>query len=608
MANGVIVALSWGLGIALSGGVAIPVRPRKLVRFQSYQSRLAVALAGFFIVPTLGFATWSAGRLRADAERSRDLLIQQTLSDAAGSARRLVGLEDLEVRERLAELGDRLGADLLWYERGVLQDASVPVLTELGLLDAYMSPPAHWALTVGDELEVTADELIGGQATRVGYRSLGEIRESQAVLAAPRLVDVQDLRREQEDLAFALLLVTIIGLGGAVGLATVAARSLSRPVESLRSAALAVGRGEPLPPFDTAEIPTEFASVVDAFERMAQDVEASQTALEAARRRTATVLKTVATGVVALDRDMRVTIANPSAGELLGAELAAGTDICSDTGGDWAPLWEWVETFLERDRELDLREFSVADRRIRAQVATLRSDPRGCVVALDDVTESARALRVLAWGELARQIAHEIKNPLTPIRLGVQHLQRARRDRRTDFDAALERTSRQILAEIERLDAIARAFSRFGAPPAEDAPLDTHDLVAIAHDAAELYELGGGANVRVEADRPVPALVRRDEVKEVLINLVENARDAGASEITIAVEPQEGDGVAVRVRDDGRGIAPDVLPRIFEPQFSTTTSGTGLGLAICKRLVESWGGTIEVQSVVGRGTEVRIHL
>jgi nitrogen fixation/metabolism regulation signal transduction histidine kinase len=370
-------------------------------------------------------------------------------------------------------------------------------------------------------------------------------------------------------------------------------------------AAVAVGKGEPLPPFGP-DVPAEFVPVVDSFERMARDVKASQAALEAARRRTATVLARVATGVVAVDREMRVSIANPRAEELLGAPLDPGSGPGAATGDQWVDLWEWVRGFMAGSGELDAREFSVGGRRIRAQVASLPGDPRGCVVALDDTTELARAVRVLAWGELARQIAHEIKNPLTPIRLGIQHLQRARRDGSADFDNMLERTGRQILSEIERLDAIARAFGRFGAPPAEAAPLELADLTVIARDAAELYALSGGTAVLVEPSGSVEAPVRKDEVKEVLINLIENARDAGAFTVTLRVARDEANRPTLTVEDDGRGISKEHLLRIFEPQFSTTTSGTGLGLAICKRLVEGWGATISVRSGKRRGTTVRI--
>jgi signal transduction histidine kinase len=590
------------LGQRLNVGTALLRRPR----LRSYRSRLTLALAAFFVIPTLGFATWSIGRLRVEARRSRDLVIQQTLSDAAAAARHLVDARPGEIGVPLQELARRFGTDLLWYEGGALVEASAAVLVELGLVDAYLTPAVYRALTLEEEPEVTADAEIGGQLTRVGYQRLAGGLRAAPVLAAPRLVDVLGMRREQEDLAYGLLLVTLVGLGGAAGLAALAAHSLARPVQSLRAAAVAVGQGEAPAPFGQ-DVPAEFASVVQAFERMASDVDASQQALEAARRRTATVLRNIATGVVALDRTMLVTIANARAGELLAAPLEPGTPVAAATSAEWLPVWEWVLDFMRTGGELDTREFAIGQRRIRAQIAALQTDPKGCVVALDDTTELAHAMRVLAWGELARQIAHEIKNPLTPIRLGIQHLQRARRHGKADFDATLERTSQQILAEIERLDTIARAFSRFGAPPTEAAPPVAADLTALAEDVAALYSLSGEAEVSVEAEGAVSAMVRPDEVKEVLVNLVENARDAGASRVTLHVAAAAETAV-LTVEDDGRGITGEHMIHIFEPQFSTTSSGTGLGLAICKRLVESWGGTIAVDSDPGRGTRVRIEV
>jgi nitrogen fixation/metabolism regulation signal transduction histidine kinase len=309
--------------------------------------------------------------------------------------------------------------------------------------------------------------------------------------------------------------------------------------------------------------------------------------------------------VVALDGRLKVTLANPRAEELLGVALREGADVRDLTGERWQSLWEWVARFLQGGgREPEARELAVEERRIRAQVAALGGDG-GCVVALDDTTELARAVRVLAWGELARQIAHEIKNPLTPLRLGIQHLERAYRDQREDYGATLQRTARQILAEIERLDAIARAFARFGAPPAEAGPLARVELGEAAREAAQLYALGGGTLVAVDVPGPVFGQLRRDEFKEVLVNLIENARAAEARQVRIVIEQLE-DGARVAVVDDGRGIPAEHVPRIFEPHFSTTTSGAGLGLAICKRLVESWGGSIAVSSEVGRGTTVTI--
>jgi nitrogen fixation/metabolism regulation signal transduction histidine kinase len=327
-------------------------------------------------------------------------------------------------------------------------------------------------------------------------------------------------------------------------------------------------------------------------------------------------LATVATGVVAVDERLVVTMANPRAEELLGARLAPGVMASRATGPLWSPIWEAVGAFVARHGAATVsREFTLPGRQIRVQLAAIDAEGdagRGCVVALDDTTDLARASRVLAWGEMARQVAHEIKNPLTPIRLGIQHLQRARTAggrAAADFDRTLRETAERILAEIDRLDAIARAFSRFGAPGAEQSPLEAVDLFAAAREVVQLYALGdapGIAQVTLagSADAQV-ASARKDEVKEVLVNLVENARNAEARRITVRVTTG---GLGLAVEDDGRGIGPEALDHVFEPTFSTTSSGSGLGLAIAKRLVENWGGGIAITSVVGKGTTVTLSL
>jgi two-component system NtrC family sensor kinase len=168
----------------------------------------------------------------------------------------------------------------------------------------------------------------------------------------------------------------------------------------------------------------------------------------------------------------------------------------------------------------------------------------------------------------------------------------------------LEETTSRILSEIDRLDRIARSFSRFGAPASERGPLERVNLPSVLRDVADLYRLGPeGAEITLAVTEPVPVAARVDEVKEAIINLLENSRNAGARLIEIVQR-----GTVVEIRDDGCGIPPALLPMIFEPRFSTSTSGSGLGLPIVKGLVEGWGGRVEVESAEGSGAVVRLHL
>jgi len=223
--------------------------------------------------------------------------------------------------------------------------------------------------------------------------------------------------------------------------------------------------------------------------------------------------------------------------------------------------------------------------------------------------EVARAERVLAWGEMARQVAHEIKNPLTPIRLGVQHLRRARTDPRVDFDQVLNDNVKRILAEIDRLDEIARSFSRYGSAPADLPPAVEVDAAAVVRDVVGLEQMGDRVvkwQVR-GAEHPIWVMAHKDAMRDVLLNVFENARLAGAGRVDIAVREEE-NRVTIETVDDGAGIPPAVLPRIFEPHFSTRTTGSGLGLAVSRRLIEAWGGEIAITSEEGKGTRVLILL
>jgi nitrogen fixation/metabolism regulation signal transduction histidine kinase len=337
--------------------------------------------------------------------------------------------------------------------------------------------------------------------------------------------------------------------------------------------------------------------VVTAFARMAADVRAGQDALEAARQRTEAVLATVPTGVVALDGAGRIILANPSAREMLGDPLPVGTPVSAAVHGGW----EAIGRIAREAHTAGEVEFEAGGRRYSAQVTPLDGGS-GAVIAVNDVTVAMRAARVLAWADVANQVAHAIKNPLTPLRLGIQHLRRVREQRPDQFDAALEETTERLLAEISRLDSIARAFARFAAPSDVQLALESVPVRDVCEEVAALYRMAPGFDLEVRVPEGVRAIARRDELKEVLLNLCDNARNAGASRVSLAwAHP------ALVLRDNGHGMPPEVVEHVFEPRFSTTSSGSGLGLAIARRLVESWGASITVQSAPREGATFRIE-
>ncbi len=316
-----VLGLLWFVA-ELVAGAGLP-RPRWRSLARSFRIRLAVTLGAFFILPAVGFSAWSFARLADEAERSRDLLITQTLRDAVLSAGGILR-SGAPPEERLSDLSRRIDADLALYQGGTLAGTSTPVLKDLGVTGQLMDPDAYQALALEGELEITQDGSIPQLAERVGYRVVQPGSPSDiGVLATPQLADDPLLGVRQLDLALVLLLATLAGVAAALAGARIAARTLSRPVAELRRSALALGKGEQMP-HRSERPPLEFEPVFAAFERMAADIRTSQSALEDARRRTSTVLATVATGVVGLDPRGRVLIANRQAVDLLGTRAGGG--------------------------------------------------------------------------------------------------------------------------------------------------------------------------------------------------------------------------------------------------------------------------------------------
>jgi signal transduction histidine kinase len=591
----VVLGVLWTLAAASDGALGRWWRRRVGRWTQSYRGRLTVSLFAFFVIPAAVFALWSYRRLLQSDRESRVLLVRETLRTVTATD----SLGDLR------ELGTLHETPLFAYHGGRLDEASDPLYLMLAPTGLFLPAPVAIGLGVESEVLATARPRVAGIPMLFGYRTEVLADGRRLVLGAPARMNERALDRQRRDIGILVLFVTSLGALAALWLSGLAARELERPVGTLRRAALRIARGEQAPALDERPA-VEFVPVFSAFERMDADLRASRTALEQAQRRTEAVLRNVASGVIAVDAAGRVTIANPGAERALGRPVTPGSTLA----GLGAPLLqERTLQFIAGNEDEQAFDVMLGNRQFRAILTHLGEGRGGAVLTLDDVTELVRAQRVLAWGEMARQVAHEIKNPLTPIRLGVQHLRRARADSRVDFEHVFEQNVARILAEIDRLDEIARAFSRYGTAPAERVAPEVVDVAEIVRDVVELEQMGeSGVEWRAEGvEEPARALAHDSELREVLLNVLENARQARARHVVIGVERRDG-RVEVLVTDDGDGIPAEILSRVFEPHFSTRTSGSGLGLAISRGLVAAWGGEMRVRSEHGRGTELRISL
>ena len=567
----------------------------------SFRARVTLALFGFFVLANAIFGTLAYRSIADASHRAAQVLADRVAEDAAGWY--------FEMGGRMQALSRRAGVELLQYRGGELRDGSVEELVELGLYEGWVPMPVYRLLGGREEVRESTETRLGGWQYVTSYRRLPD----DDVLAAQVPLQAGASAIRSADVAELLAFVVVLGAALSLGLALLVGRALTRPIHALQVASERVGGGNLglRLPSDRAD---EFGAVFRAFNRMVARLRRARRQLVRTTRRTEAIMEEAAVGIVALDAAGRVTLVNPRAVGLLEADVEVGAPL-PPRGRLGEALSFWLRAFMEGEEEEAGTELHSGSRRVRVRARRLGTAAArgGTVVALEDVTDELRTERVLAWGEMARQVAHEVKNPLTPIKLSVQHIRRAWDDRRPDFGDILGRNADAMLKEIDRLAAIAKTFSRFGAPTEYDAvPLTAVDLASVVNEVLTLYETSEGAvRFRREIEAGLPAVQARvAELKEVLVNLLENARVAcaGGGSVRVEVSRDGDESLLLRVTDDGAGIPDPLVGKVFEPHFSTRSTGTGLGLPIVRRLVQSWGGEVGLESSVGVGTTVTVRL
>jgi two-component system nitrogen regulation sensor histidine kinase NtrY len=434
-----------------------------------------------------------------------------------------------------------------------------------------------------------------------------------------------------------LLIITLLILFGAIWFGFYISRSLTGPINKLAEATRRVAEGD-LDFTLEKESGDEMGLLVDSFNSMTSDLLVSNRRLASAhqalqqstevseqrRRYLETILENVAAGVIALDEHNRIATINRFAEELLAIQPSAylGREYHEVLPRQHALI---VESFLT---ELDATGRSTIERHLRVTIRrgeTLslqvnvtrmvdeRGRPIGFVILFDNLTNLEKAQRLAAWQEVARRIAHEIKNPLTPIQLSAQRLRKRYLDRIGEDRDIFDQCTATIVAQVDEIKKLAGEFSDFARMP--KLRRETADLGRLAEEVVFLYR---------EAHRTLQFTCRIDpalapfpfdavQVKRVLINLVDNAvavlGDSGAIEVRVGPAPESDPPMALlQVADNGPGIPADVRLRIFEPYFSTRKSGTGLGLAIAHTIVSEHGGTIRCRDNQPTGTVFTVEL
>ena len=409
----------------------------------------------------------------------------------------------------------------------------------------------------------------------------------------------------------ALFLAGLVNLVllGALLLAVLLSWNIFRPLRLLMSATASLAKGDyaaPLPAVGKDEV----GQLAGAFARMRDDLQNTQERLEARERFLSAVLDRVTVGVAVFDSDGRVVALNP-----------AGRHALSDFQPA-LPEESAASELLDRFRELaQNRERHGADltspdgtRILRGALAPLDlPDGRAeTMLVFEDVTEYLENQRLAINAELARQVAHEIKNPLTPIQLSAQLLQQAWRDKHPHLDRIMDDAVARILTQVELLRRIAGEFSLLGRPgDLGTVPVDLRDLV---EETVAAYAGAGESApvVTVAAAALPPALGDVDSLRKILGNLMQNSLDAvpAGSRAQIDVEWEYDDETVQLVwHDRGTGIPEEVAGRLFDPYFSTKSKGTGLGLAICRNLTDRMGGRISLTNREdGPGTAARLAL
>ncbi len=414
-----------------------------------------------------------------------------------------------------------------------------------------------------------------------------------------------------------MLLMTLVIIFAATWCGIYLSKGITVPIQKLAEGTHQVAQGN----WDykiEAGGDDEIGVLVNSFNQMTGDLKQVKLELERRGKVVETLLANIAAGVISVDPAGVITTWNKAAEQMLGvrADRAVGKNYQEVFRAEpLRGICEIVESVegresVEREVKLSLQEQLLT---VMVNAATLRDDDNsilGVMLFLEDITQIQKVQRMEAWREVARRIAHEIKNPLTPIQLSAERLRKRYAKMLEGDGGILDKCTTTIIRQVDELKNLVNEFSQFARLPS--AQLMSQDLNEIVSDALVLFKEGhhdiqfqfrGGVIPQLELDR--------EQIKRVLINLLDNAvaavEDHGEINLTTSYD-REREVVTLEVTDDGCGLPPEIRTKIFEPYFSTKKNGTGLGLTIVSQIVEDHRGYIRALPNDPRGTRFTIEL
>ncbi len=650
------------------------IRQRRLkVAGSRMTSRLVVMFVVLSVVPVSVVYYFSLQFLQRGIDSWFDVRIEQGLDDALELSRAALDVRLRDVLQLTLRMADEIAdaqpatLSLTLYDLRVRSGAAeLTLLGKDGRIVASSSaelskiiptqPPGEVLLLLQNRPNYIGLDPVGenGLFARalvpvLSARADGEVYTLQALYEVSerfsKLADsVQGAFTHYKELAYlrtplkfsyslTLSIVLVLSLLSAIWAAFHSARRLVAPVRDLAEATHAVAEGDYSKRLSVAsedELGFLVRSFNDMTRRLAKsrdEASRSQRQIEGQRTYLEAVLANLSSGVISLGRDSVIRAVNRAATQCLGVELKdyLGRDLAA-IAQEHAGLMLFVDVINQhRNRgsqawQEEITLFGYHGRQVLMCRGTAlhTSDRRGggIVVVFDDVTAIIQAQRDAAWGEVARRLAHEIKNPLTPIQLSAERLRRRYLEKMAPGDAEiLDRATRTIVNQVEAMKKMVNAFSDYArAPQISLEPLDLHQIV---QEVLDLYR-GSDMNVRL-FDQLEASKSRIDgdagRMRQLLHNLLKNAleaiRESEIAEIRVATHNEARSGmtqIVLSITDNGPGFAPGIMDNLFEPYVSTKPKGSGLGLAIVKKIVEEHAGTISAENLETGGAQITIRL